>query len=964
MLRKRRGKESFVTPWNHPERKGVVCLQAEAGSLFLGNGCLSPRGWGRAEGMEVSLTCAVCLSLFEEPVTLPLCSHNFCRRCLAECLSAAETTPAASGRASTRATQTSDGGGGGGGGTLSVPCPLCRKLCPLPPEGGAASLPVNTTLAEVVKLFRASHGAQAEAGPAEASSTLAPQLATLGLPCGKHPGRPLQLFCRICLRAGCGQCVSEEHRGLFHAVNLIDIVYQEEKLAFYSNLKKIRELQANLLEETTSSANAEVEMQNEEEIIKTEFEKVRNALETRMKQMLEDLESRKKWKEKEYQIWKRMKDVHRKSIENVLNDCEKILDECNPQHFLEVACSLNQRMETQLDLMQMASKHENQSEHRERQMDTTSVINDILALNLTAVNLDTDTDIPLSVSVCPTSANYGIKWEDKKNRKDAFCPVAGEDTDLFGIRIPTRYMSISAGIEFGDMSHEEMRYNYYRRRQIHPSTLQTQATPVNENHALPKFLFSESTSFAPICLPAEAEHQKKQRMQALERQSNKGTGWSDPVGFTFETQAVNLNFSGSNNNLPQFNVKEPQNNSNESSLSKNSKNCMNAVTNPVLPAVTVPSETHVPSTLFSKVPVTAATSAPTLSQCPLGGAAEQPTAPLDSNSIGTFTTPKGSGFFFGKKMEVFPTLFLGKSVSQDCDTGNINGYNSSDSVATTTTTVTGSKPVTSVSENASFSAFSTSSKSDCFQKTKLSSSGQTSFTLPFENIQQENKAACFSMETNKGHNCLVASSAVSSKDLVCTSSFTSNLISGSALDQRGASKKQAVPTKLSSTCFWTSEEACLFSFKGTMDNHCDILATQPFSRIKYVNVKSKMKSNEKYSAATSPVPTQGPENQVACSSSIANGSKPETADKLVPQKNVCDSANSTLTSTKLTETTNTLGNHVLVVEDQKSFSVSNGPSCIVNSDSDGEDVSQVSNASKSSTVSEYFSLAEDNTFSI
>ncbi|XP_003223761.2 tripartite motif-containing protein 75 isoform X2 [Anolis carolinensis] len=916
---------------------------------------------GEVAGMEVSLTCAVCLSLFEEPVTLPVCSHNFCRRCLAECFSAAETTPAAFGRASTRATQTSDGGGGGGGGggTLSVPCPLCRKRCPLPPEGGVASLPVNTTLAEVVKLFRTSQGAQGEAGPAEGSSALAPQLAALRLPCEKHPDRPLQLFCRMCLRAGCGQCVSEEHRGLFHAVNLIDVVYQEEKLAFFSNLKKIRELQANLLKETTSSKNAEVVMQNEEEIIKTEFEKVHNALETRMKQLLEDLESQKKWKEKEYQIWKRMKDVHRKTIENVLNDCEKILDECNPQHFLEVACSLNQRMETQLDLMQLASKHENQPEDRQRQMDTTSVINDILALNLTAVNLDADTDIPPSGSVCPTSANYGNKWEDKKNKKDAFCPMAGEDTDLFGISIPTRYMSVSAGAEFGDMSHEEMRYNYYREHQMHPSTSQTQAPPVNENHTLPKFLFSESISVVPICLTAKAEHPQKQRIQVLERQSIKEAVSSNSVSFTFE--AVNLNFSGSNNNLPQLNVKEPQNDSKESSLSKNSKNCMNAATNPLLPAVTVPSEMHLPSTLFSKVPVTAATSAPTLSLCPLDGAAEQPTAPLDSNPSGNFITSKGSGFLF-EKTKVFPTLFIGKSVSQDCNASNINGYNSSDSVGTATTTITGSKPVTSVGENASFSAFSTSSKSECFQKTKLSTSDQTSFTLPFEKIQQENKASCFSMETNKEQTWLVASSAVSSKDLVCNSGFTSNLLSDSALDQRDASKKQAIPAKLSPSCSWTSNDACLFSFKGARKS--------PFNRIKYVNVKSEMKSKEKYLAAKTSVPSikdvptqKGLEHLVACSSSIDNSSKSQTANMLVPQENVSDSANSTLTSTKLTKMTNTSENHVLAVEDQKSPSVPKEASCIVNSDSDGEDLSQASSLSESSTISEYFSLAEDNTFS-
>lgn len=45
-------------------------------------------------------------------------------------------------------------------------------------------------------------------------------------------------------------------------------------------------------------------------------------------------------------------------------------------------------MKTQLDLMQMASKQENKSECKQMQVDTTSVVNDILALKLTAVNLN------------------------------------------------------------------------------------------------------------------------------------------------------------------------------------------------------------------------------------------------------------------------------------------------------------------------------------------------------------------------------------------------------------------------------------------------------------------------------------------------------------------------------------------------------------------------------------------------
>ncbi|KAH0616086.1 hypothetical protein JD844_026920 [Phrynosoma platyrhinos] len=913
--------------------------------------------------MEASLTCAVCLSLFEEPVTLPLCSHNFCRPCVAECLSLARASAGGSSASSSSS-------------SVSVPCPLCRKLCPLPPEGGAAALPLNTTLAEVVKLFRAGREAAAGAGcEEEACWALAPRLAT---PCRKHRGRPLELYCRTCLRGGCGQCVSEEHRGLFHAVNLVDTVYQEEKLAFFSNLKKIRDLHLSLLKEVNSPKDAEVVMQSEEEIIKTEFEKVCNALEMRKKQLLEDLENQKKRKEKESLIWKRMKEVHRKTIENV-------------------ACSLNQRMKTQLDLMQMASKHENQSEFGQKQMDTTSIVNDILALNLTAINLDADTGRMMSLFKLLSMVFHNIDFAFSL-KKQIFLPevvyvpyqqiveISGKirkTQKMDSVSIPTQYMSVSVTAEFGSMSHEELRYNYYMKHQVRPGELQAQT--VNKSHTLPKTLSSKST----FCLNVEAKNQKKRKMQLLQRQSIKGTSLSDSVGFTFKAEAVNFNFSASNNNLHQLNLKEHQNDSKEISLSKNTNSCLNAAKIPLLPAITVPSETPFSLTLFPKVPTSAATSAATLNLHSLSGAAEQATGPLVSISSGNLTIPatKGSALSFKKESQVFSPLFHGKPVSQDCNTSNINGFNSSDSGATTTITITAPKLIIPVNENPSFSAFSTNDENNYFQKTKPGSLNQTSFILPVEKTVEENKAACFSREKNTGHNSLASPAVVSAKDFVCNSSITSNLASkmsssafdhtgasktSSAFDHTGASKKQVVPKRLSSNNYsWTSNSPCVFSFKGAMKNNCDTLTMKPFSKIEYANDKSKMKPKEKYSAVKKSVPSVKdlPVHQelkhLACSSSssssIDSTPKSEIANMLVPQESVvCNPANSTLASAKPAERANTFENLAMAVEDQRS-SVPKGASCTVNSDSDVEDLSQASSASDSSSTSECFSLAEDKT---
>ncbi|KFP80263.1 hypothetical protein N310_03122, partial [Acanthisitta chloris] len=191
----------------------------------------------------------------------------------------------------------------------------------------------------------------------------------------------------MCRQAGCGQCVSEDHQGIFHSVNLIDTVYQEEKLNFFSSLKRMRIINEKLVDEISRQPNdTNVVLDNDVEIIELGFGEIIRTLEMKKEQLLEDVENQRGKKEKEFQIWKKMKETHKKTIENFLKDCEKLVHECDPQRFLEVACGLNTRMKTQLDLMSIASSWEKPPEYMQKKMDITSVVNEILALELTPVN--------------------------------------------------------------------------------------------------------------------------------------------------------------------------------------------------------------------------------------------------------------------------------------------------------------------------------------------------------------------------------------------------------------------------------------------------------------------------------------------------------------------------------------------------------------------------------------------------
>ncbi|XP_053921089.1 uncharacterized protein LOC104063024 isoform X2 [Cuculus canorus] len=571
--------------------------------------------------MEASLTCAVCLSLFEEPVTLPLCSHNFCRGCVLECLASAE--PA---RPQGRLSR------GGAAGGARVPCPLCRKACPLP-RGGAAALPVNTTLAEVVRLYRA--GA-AKAGQAEAGSGAGPgSPPALGGTCQKHPGQVVQLYCRMCRQAGCGQCVSEQHQGIFHSVNLIYTVYQEEKLTFFSSLKKMRLINEKLMNEIASQPNdTDMVLNNDAEIIAQEFGEIFKTLGMKKQQLLESVENQRSRKEKEFQIWRKVKETHKKTVENFLKDCDKLVYEYDPQRFLEVACGLNARMKTQLDLMSIASSYEKPPEYTQKKIDIKPVINEILALKLTAINVGVE-DLPSGGNESSTKStlfkNNIQQCQDQKN-------------------IPSTL---------------ELRYKYYTEHQMLTEESKMQTLSANKKC---KFVTAEASkdrsSGTPfVSSPTKADKTDKVKMGALHRAAD---GFQRSFSGTSNQSipSTKMNFSETSGDLKSIHERNSQEVTTPA-LSENSKDLgekspmqasavivsnkmdANSTTSPGLkPAVSV-AVTVTNSELLD-------VSAERLSASPFAFSACNNSLPRFVKDTATFSCKKKGGKY------VFPQFYLGK----------------------------------------------------------------------------------------------------------------------------------------------------------------------------------------------------------------------------------------------------------------------------------------------------------------
>ncbi|XP_055971465.1 E3 ubiquitin-protein ligase TRIM7 [Sorex fumeus] len=210
-----------------------------------------------AAELQAEATCAICLELFREPVSLE-CGHSFCRACIARCGERRDSRAAPA---------------------PPPPCPQCRE--PM----RAAQLRPNRPLAAVAALLRrfgpAGSGSAAPGGPGAPACTLHRE--------------PLKLFCQDDGRAICVVCDrARDHRD--HAVLPLDEAVQEAKELLETRLKALKkdleDFEVFRSTEEKESAELLKQMTAEREKVGAEFQALRAFLveqEGRLLSRLEEL---------------------------------------------------------------------------------------------------------------------------------------------------------------------------------------------------------------------------------------------------------------------------------------------------------------------------------------------------------------------------------------------------------------------------------------------------------------------------------------------------------------------------------------------------------------------------------------------------------------------------------------------------------------------------------------------------
>ncbi|MEE6461043.1 hypothetical protein FKM82_001177 [Ascaphus truei] len=185
------------------------------------------------------------------------------------------------------------------------------------------------------------------------------------------------------------------------------------------------------------------------------------------------LECQKNKTVKEHTVWQQMKDDHKKTIETLLKDCENIVDEFEPKCFLKVACDLNKRMKSSLEIIGLTCDHRARKHGWEpSHLDLQPALDAISALQITGSNpndlfakRNDDLNGDFSFKTITRTWKHGSNDTAVK-----YSPVQGQELFCSGgqmQKMHVRYVSISEIPEYQATSCEELRLKYYENSITH-----------------------------------------------------------------------------------------------------------------------------------------------------------------------------------------------------------------------------------------------------------------------------------------------------------------------------------------------------------------------------------------------------------------------------------------------------------------------------------------------------------------
>ena len=168
--------------------------------------------------LENQLNCSICLETYTNPKQLQ-CHHVYCQQCLVKLVIQDQQ------------------------GQLSLTCPNCRKVTPVPASGVAglqAAFRVNKLL-EIVEEHKKVKVATANPEEAESATTSPTPCENVTVGCPEHGGKEVDLYCETCGETICWKCImqgSKHHSHKYQELNKTFERYKEEIMSMLEPIEK------------------------------------------------------------------------------------------------------------------------------------------------------------------------------------------------------------------------------------------------------------------------------------------------------------------------------------------------------------------------------------------------------------------------------------------------------------------------------------------------------------------------------------------------------------------------------------------------------------------------------------------------------------------------------------------------------------------------------------------------------
>ena len=228
--------------------------------------------------VEDQLSCSVCLDTYTDPKLLQ-CFHEFCQKCLVKLVAQDQQ------------------------GQLSLTCPICRQVTPVPGNGVAGLQPafrINHLLdiMEEHKNKRAGSDLTASVDETERSSSslyLRDKVC-----CPGHGGKEVELYCETCEVPVCLKCVLKGGRHHGHDHEELDKAFEKYKVEITASLdpveKQLTSTKKALAELDACCAEISDQQAEVEANIHKTFEELQETLNARKTKLIHQLHQLTEWK--------------------------------------------------------------------------------------------------------------------------------------------------------------------------------------------------------------------------------------------------------------------------------------------------------------------------------------------------------------------------------------------------------------------------------------------------------------------------------------------------------------------------------------------------------------------------------------------------------------------------------------------------------------------------------------------